>query len=127
MAKPAQGPPPWMEPGNDDASQFPDTDGQQLEQGNSTSSIAPIHWQHRRYESYASLGHTKPAPIRLEDNTEETLNISWAKAVTIDDHVTVSGGIRGIGDYTIWNCKIDTLDVSLLSLCYFMSFVPARS
>ena len=117
-----------MESSNDDASHYDDVpraDGQQQEQGKATSSVAPIHWQHRRYESYVSIGHTKPPPITLEDNTEEIPDIKsplWAKAVTIDDHVVVSGSVRGVGEYTIWNCRIDTLDVSPCStfnLCIF--------
>ncbi len=90
-------------------------EGQRQEQGQSIGTGAPIHWQHRRYESYVSISHSKPAPIALEDNTEEVPDIRsplWAKAVAIDDFVLVSGGVRGVGDYTIWNCKIDTLDVS---------------
>lgn len=90
-------------------------DGHREELSPSASSSIPIHWQHRRYESYASVGPTKPPPITLEDNTEDAPDIKsplWAKAVEIDDHVVVSGSIKGVGDYTIWNCKIDTLNVS---------------
>ena len=81
----------------------------------SPQSPTPIYWQHRRYESYASIGNNKPPPITLEDNTEEVPDIKsplWAKQVSIDDHVVVSGGLPRVGDYTVWNCKIDTLDVS---------------
>jgi len=107
-----------MESSKDGASNLHDpskADGQQQELGQSFDTVAPIHWQHRRYESYVSIGHTKPPPIALEDNTEEVPDIRsplWAKAVAIDDSIVVSGSVRGVGDYTIWNCKIDTLDVS---------------
>ena len=97
-----------------------DADGQKQQQGQSNGTTAPIHWQHRRYESYVSIGHGKPTPIALEDNTEEVPDVKsplWAKAVAIDGFVLVSGGLRGVGDYTIWNCKIDTLDVSLSLGC----------
>lgn len=83
--------------------------------GSCSKSIAPIYWQHRRYESYASVGHTKPSPILLEDNAEAAPDIMsplWAKAVVIDDFTIVSGSVPGVGDYTTWNCIIDTLDVS---------------
>lgn len=106
-----------MESSNDGATDHNDPSNaeQQHEQGQSIGTIAPIHWQHRRYESYVSIGHSKPAPIALEDNTEEVPDAKsplWAKAVAIDGFVLISGGLRGVGDYTIWNCKIDTLDVS---------------
>lgn len=84
----------------------------------SPQSPTPIYWQHRRYESYASIGSNKPAPITLEDNTEDTPDIKsplWAKHVSIDGHVTVTGAVAGVGDYTVWNVKIDTLDVSIFS------------
>ena len=82
----------------------------------SPQSPTPIYWQHRRYESYASIGNNKPAPIILEDNTEDTSDIKsplWAKHVTIDGHVIVTGSMAGVGDYTVWNVRIDTLDVSI--------------
>ena len=113
-----------MEPRNGNASQQTANDalkweGQQQGQGTSASVVAPIHWQHRRYESYASVGHTGHTPISLEDNTEEPAGAKsplWAKAVEIDDHTMVSGSLRGVGDYLIWNCKIHTLDVSRMLL-----------
>ena len=81
-----------------------------------STSITPIYWQHRRHESYLSIGTTKPPPITLEDNTESNSDISsplWAKAVAINDYTIVSGSVPGVGDYITWNCKIDTLDVSV--------------
>ena len=86
----------------------------------SPQSPTPIYWQHRRYESYASIGNNKPAPITLEDNTEDSPDLKsplWAKHVSIDSHVIVTGSLAGVGDYTVWNVKIDTLDVSILSSC----------
>ena len=81
----------------------------------SSKSYTPIYWQHRRYESYVSIGRTKSPPIVLEDNTLETPHVKsplWAKAVTVDDYTIVSGSVPGVGDYITWTCKIDTLDVS---------------
>lgn len=104
-----------MESSKDGAAYHHDPDGQQHGPGQSLGTITPIHWQHRRYESYVSIGHSKPAPIALEDNTDGVPDVKsplWAKAVAIDGFVLVSGSLRGVGDYTIWNCKIDTLDVS---------------
>ncbi len=76
--------------------------------------MVPPYWQHRRFESYSSVGYLRPAPISLEDNTEELLEQSsplWAKAVTINDHVVVSGNIPSVGAYTVWSCQIEMLDV----------------
>lgn len=82
---------------------------------------APVYWQHRRHESYASLGHSKPPPIILEDNTEDAPNLKsplWAREVTIDGYTIVSGGVPGVGDYTSWSCRINTLDVSESGTCW---------
>ena len=81
--------------------------------------LIPPYWLHRRDESYSSIGIVRPPPITLEDHTEELSEQSkslWAKGVTIDDYVTVSGNVAGVGDYVVWNCKVETLDVSSL-LC----------
>lgn len=78
-----------------------------------STSVTPIYWQHRRRESYLSIGTTKPPPITLEDNTGSNSDINsplWARAVAINDYTIVSGGVPGVGDYITWNCKIDTLD-----------------
>ncbi|KAF2875005.1 Phox homologous domain-containing protein, partial [Massariosphaeria phaeospora] len=34
----------------------------------------------------------------------------WAKQVTIDDYVVVSGTAPGLGAYVVWNCTVETLD-----------------
>ena len=79
--------------------------------------LIPPYWQHRRDESYSSIGIVRRPQITLEDHTEEPSEQSkslWAKGVTIDDYVTVSGNVVGVGDYVVWNCKVETLDVSSL-------------
>ena len=85
----------------------------------SSSSIVPPYWSHRRYESYSSVKNTKPPPITLEDHTEESYEESgavWAEGVTIENYVLVSGTIPSVGNFVVWNCKIETLDVSSLPL-----------
>ena len=95
-----------------------------------SQAIIPPFWQHQRGQSYASvISNGKPPPITLEDHTEESYDQSsplWAKVVSIQDHVIVSGSVAGVGDYVVWICKVDTLDVSFDSpslitdrLCYF--------
>ena len=84
----------------------------------SRNTLAPPYWSHRRYESYASIANTKPAPITLEDHTDglsEHSGSCWAKGVTIDSYVIVDGTVPNVGKFVVWNCKIDTLDVSRLS------------
>lgn len=82
--------------------------------------IVPPYWQHRREQSYASvISNGKPLPITLEDHTEESFDQSsplWAKVVSIEDYVIVSGNVAGVGDYVVWICKVDTLDVSVSML-----------
>ena len=94
--------------------------------------ITPPYWQHTRGQSYASVisNGGKPSPIRLEDHTDESYNGDggicsplWAKMVCIDDHVVVSGNVKGVGDYVVWICRVDTLDVreSFFISCLLLS------
>ena len=79
------------------------------------SSIPP-YWSHRRYESYCSIEHTKPPPIILEDNTAENNSPVWARSVSINDYVLVTGTLPNVGNFIVWNCRIDTLNVSHVHL-----------
>ena len=77
--------------------------------------LVPPYWSHRRYESYCSVGNTKPAPITLEDHTVEqssASNAAWARGVSIEGYVVVTGSVPTVGKFAVWNCRIDTLDVS---------------
>ena len=91
--------------------------------------IVPAFWQHRRGESFASVrSNAKPPPISLEDHTEEPSELSaslWAKGVSVNNHVVISGNVPGVGDYVVWTCKVDTLDVStrLLSWRVVLSII----
>ena len=79
--------------------------------------LTPPYWSHRRYESYLSVENTNPPPITLEDHTEGTCEQNsplWAKGVSIDDYVLITGNVPNIGNFVVWNCKIDMLDVSLI-------------
>lgn len=81
------------------------------------SSVVPPFWQrHERSVSRASLSSLAQSRIiRLEDHTadpdSETSRGLWARSVAIDDHVVVQGK-SGVGSYVVWNCTIQTLDVS---------------
>lgn len=86
------------------------------------SGVVPPYWRHQRALSRASLASSvdthrssKPA-ITLEDHTADpnatTTRGLWARSVTIDDHVVVSGK-TGIGAYVVWMCNVETLDVCL--------------
>ena len=78
--------------------------------------VVPPYWHHVRGASRNSvLSIGKPQPIRLEDNTEEsegTRSPLWAKLVSIDSHTVVTGNVKSVGDYVVWRCKVQTLDVS---------------
>lgn len=84
------------------------------------SGVVPPYWRHQRNFSRASLASadttrsSKPA-ITLEDHTTDpdsaTTRGLWAKSVTIDEHVVVSGR-TGVGAYVVWLCNVQTLDVS---------------
>jgi len=89
--------------------------------GTLRNSVVPPYWRaHQRHASYMSAYSTEhPTPIVLEDHTDEAseqCRVLWAKGVTIDDHVVVSGTARGLGAYVVWNCTVETLDVSLTTM-----------
>ncbi|KAJ4319473.1 hypothetical protein N0V94_003897 [Neodidymelliopsis sp. IMI 364377] len=84
------------------------------------NSVVPPYWQRHernasRMSSYAS---DAGARIVLEDHTDEgseQCKVLWAKHVTIDDYVVVSGTAPGLGayspgQYVVWNCTVETLD-----------------
>lgn len=86
------------------------------------NSVVPPYWRKHdrnpsRLSSYSTdNGH--PTPIGLVDHTDEDsehCKVLWAKGVTIDDYVVVSGTAPGLGAYVVWNCTVETLDVSFPS------------
>lgn len=84
-------------------------------------SIVPPYWQHRRYESFTSVDIIRPPAIVLEDHTEDEPECSsplWAKAVSLEDYMLVSGSFASVGDYIVWSCKIDTIDVGVALLSF---------
>jgi hypothetical protein len=89
---------------------------------NSVGIVPPPYWQrHERNASYLSTysaDNGRPTPIGLEDHTDEGSDhckVLWAKGVTIDDYVVVGGTAPGLGSYVVWNCTVETLDVSFPS------------
>lgn len=82
---------------------------------NARLAAVPPYWQHRRYESYASANIVRPPAIILEDHTEDLepncRTPLWAKEVSLQDYIVVSGNIPSVGDYVVWTCAIQTLDV----------------
>lgn len=97
---------------NDVASSSPRADDRSVSSG----VVPPPYWNHdnRRLSrtSFAS-DSSLPAAITLEDHTadpnSDTSRGLWAKSVTIDDHVVVSGK-SDLGAYVVWICKVQTLD-----------------
>lgn len=91
-------------------------DDEQRRVENARLAVVPPYWQHRRYESYTSANIVRPPAIILEDHTEDLeTNCQtplWAKEVSFQDYVVVSGNnIPSVGDYVVWTCTIKTLDV----------------
>jgi hypothetical protein len=90
----------------------------QLNNENKRSSIVPPYWKRQRGDSSSTIGNAPATRITLEDHTEEPSDKStalWAKSVTIEDYVVVSGSRTGVGAYVVWNCTVETLEVCLLS------------
>jgi hypothetical protein len=82
------------------------------------SSVVPPYWQrHERGASrLSSYSNDVGARILLEDHTDEgsdQCKVLWARSVVVDDYVVVSGTAPGLGAYVVWNCTVETLDVSL--------------
>jgi hypothetical protein len=79
-----------------------------------SAQLSPPYWQHQRTVSSATQASLdRPAGITLEDNTQAdspSHSALWAKSIAIDDYVVVRGNITGLGDYVVWNCKVQTLD-----------------
>ena len=88
------------------------------------SVVVPPYWRrHERNASHVSQSSLSGAArITLEDHTadpnSETSRGLWASSVAIDDHVVVRG-MTGVGSYVVWNCTVQTLDVSFWS-CWGM-------
>ena len=79
--------------------------------------ITPPYWTHQRSTSSASIQTVFSAPITLEDHTEspsEQSSALWAKSVSIDEYVTVSGSRTGVGAYVVYHCKVETLEVRIV-------------
>lgn len=114
--------PPVPDNGNPDEPTLPNLDSAaSSSKSRPVSSVIPPFWQrHERSVSRASLSSLAQSRIiRLEDHTadpdSETSRGLWARSVAIDDHVVVQGK-SGVGSYVVWNCTIQTLDVSLACL-----------
>lgn len=86
------------------------------------NSVVPPYWQRHERNGSRLSSYTSDAGARivLEDHTDESseqCKVLWAKHVTIDDYVVVSGTAPGLGayapgQYVVWNCTVETLDVS---------------
>ena len=89
---------------------------QRAEPASQPSQVAPPYWQHERSISNVSqISVDRPRPITLRDRTgslSSTNGALWAKSISIEDYVIVSGNLTGIGAYVVWTCKVQTLDVS---------------
>jgi hypothetical protein len=83
--------------------------------------ISPPYWQGEnpnsprpRAESESSL---RSPQIQLQDHTQEDseqYRACWAKSARIDSWVIVgsSAGLKSIGSYVVFNCLIETSNVS---------------
>lgn len=86
-------------------------------QSRPVSGVIPPYWQrHERNASRLSQSSlARSTGITLEDHTadpnSETSRGLWARSVAIDDHRVVQGK-TGVGAYVVWNCTIQTLEVS---------------
>lgn len=80
--------------------------------------LVPPYWlRHQRGDSLLSTRSNRSSNpfIRLVDNTDDASESSkglWAKSAQIGEHVVIRGTAPGIGDYIVWTCTIDLLNVS---------------
>jgi hypothetical protein len=80
----------------------------------------PPYWTHQRSISHLSqISVDRPRAITLRDRTgslSSTNGALWAKSISIEDYVIVSGNFTGIGAYVVWICKVQTLDVGFVNM-----------
>jgi hypothetical protein len=80
--------------------------------------VVPPYWHtHQRGDSLITIDSNRLSNpfIRLVDNTDQTSEQSkglWAKSAQIGEYVVIRGTAPGIGDYVVWTCKAETLNVS---------------
>ncbi|KAI9748231.1 MAG: PX domain-containing protein ypt35 [Lichina confinis] len=77
--------------------------------------LTPPYWLHRQTDSDHRQPSPRVGPITLEDHTEEPSDRSsalWAKGVSIDEHVVVSGNRPRAGafGYVVYICKVEMLE-----------------
>lgn len=86
--------------------------------------VSPPYWQTEHHDSLNSRARArsdasgKSPLISLVDNTgeeSEQSQASWAKSAKIKDYVVVGGGLGSIGSYVVYNCVLETSNVSLIS------------
>ena len=79
----------------------------------------PPYWHlHHAFDHAALTDAALHGPIRLEDHTEDSSEQSralWAKHVSVDDYVIVSGAVPG-GEYVVWCITVETLKVRYIHL-----------
>ena len=101
---------------SDDASVAGGDAPESVKPASQPSQTPPPYWQHQRSISHVSqISVDQPRPITLRDRTgslSSTNGALWAKSISIEDYVIVSGNLTGIGAYVVWTCKVQTLDVS---------------
>jgi hypothetical protein len=82
-----------------------------------SEALSPPYWQteHNTTRSRASSG--AGGQITLVDNTEEPSQTKacWARKATIPDYTIVEGSFGKLGSYVVFNCLVETTNVSLLS------------
>ena len=119
IAPPSSGPSCLNKLADDEDHEEPHTDGESAPPSTASTPLIPPYWSHRRAASCASTLSNAVAPIRLEDHTldeEGQKSPLWAKVVDVDSYVVVSGNVKGVGDYVVWNCRVERLEVSDTSL-----------
>lgn len=115
---------PFSTPANPDPNLEPEPEPEPEPDAQSTTSssrpvsaVIPPYW-HRHGRNVSGVSLQGLQGITLEDHTadpdSETSRGLWARSVAIDDHVVVRG-MTGVGSYVVWNCTIQTLDVSYVA------------
>jgi hypothetical protein len=98
----------------------PQTDAAHTHASHPTS---PPYWQtdtpsaSRSAITHRLSSSLKAKQIRLEDHTDEDSDqcrALWAKSARIDGYVVVEGAVPGIGSYVVFNCVVETANVSFV-------------
>lgn len=95
---------------------------------NSASSANGRSNGHAGFHFQDSSAHTRHYYDHTGTRSPPVRSPLWARVVRIPSHTVVAGAVRGVGDYVVWTCDVDTLDGGTIVLRKrYSEFVTLRA